>query len=68
MDIDDGMGLGQLVAQPFVLPREFGDAPGFGDCRIGFAPALLWFKPGAFGGLTLLAPRCQLRGIDAFAT
>jgi len=37
------MGLRELVAQPLVFQGEFGDAPGFSDCRVGFAPALLWF-------------------------
>ena len=51
MDIDDGIGLGQLAAQPLVLPGEFGEGPDFGDGGVGFAPTLLWFKPGAFSGL-----------------
>ena len=60
LDIDDGLGGRQLPAQLRVLLGEFGDAPGFGEGRIGFAPALLRFKPCAFGRRALLAPRGQL--------
>jgi len=67
LDIDDGLGGRQLAAQPRVLLGELGHAPGFGEGGVGFAPALLWFKPRAFGRRALLAPRGQLRGVDALA-
>ncbi len=60
MDIDDGLGGRQLAAQPLVLLGECGDVPGFGEGGIGFAPALLRFKPRAFGRRALLPPRGQL--------
>ena len=41
--------------------------PGFGEGGVGFAPALLRFKPRAFGRRALLPPRGQLRGVDALA-
>ena len=60
LDIEDGLGDRQLPAQPLVLLGERGDAPGFGEGGIGVAPALLRFKPRAFGRRALLPPRGQL--------
>jgi hypothetical protein len=60
LDIDDGLGGRQLAAQPLVLLDEHGDALGFGESGVGFASALLWFKPRAFGRRALLAPCGQL--------
>ena len=57
MDIDDGLGGRQLAAQPLILLDERDDALGFGEGGVGFGPALLWFKPRAFGRRALLAPR-----------
>ena len=56
LDIDAGLGGRQLPAQP-----------GFGEGGVGFAPALLRFKPRTFGRRARLPPRGQLRGVEALA-
>src|SRR5258706_8423472 len=65
--IDNGMGLGELMAQALVLPQQSLRAPRFGNRRIGFATTLLRIQSATSGRHAFLAPGSQLRRIDTLA-
>ncbi len=68
MDIDDEVGPSEFAAQAIIVFVQFPDVPGFGQGRVAFAPALLGSQRDALGGLALLAPGGEIRGVDPLAT
>ena len=64
MDVNDGVGLGQLAAQAVILLGEAGHAAVLGQGGVGLAPALLRLQSGTLGGGALLAPGVQVGGVN----
>ena len=66
MDLNDGVGLGQLVAQAVIFLGEVGHTTILGLGGIGLPPAFLRFQRGVFDRSALLAPGVQVGGVDTF--
>jgi hypothetical protein len=56
LDLNDGVGLGQLAAQAVIFPGEADHTTILGLGGIGLASTLLRSQRGALGSRTLLAP------------
>jgi hypothetical protein len=54
LDIDDGVGLGELATQAVVLPRELIQPPRLGQRGVGLTPTLLRFECGLFDAARFL--------------
>jgi hypothetical protein len=66
LDINDGIGLGQLAAQAVICLGELAHTAILGLCGIGLAPALLRRQRGTLIGRTLPAPSGQVGGVNSF--
>lgn len=65
MELDDGLGLDQALAQSLVLPLQLRYPRGLGIDCVPLTAVLAWRQPRQCPGLALAPPGSQVRGVQA---
>ncbi len=65
MELDDGLGLDQALAQSLVLPLQLRYPRGLGIDCVPLTAVLAWRQPRQGPGLALAPPGSQVRGVQA---